>query len=79
VLIHCEAGADRSGLAAALYKLIVAKSPHKLIVAKSPPEEASAQLSFRYGHFPWLRNSTAAMARTFERVLIRARAAQLAN
>jgi uncharacterized protein (TIGR01244 family) len=62
VLIHCEAGADRSGLASALYKLLV---------AKRPPEEAAAQLSFRYGHFPWLRNSTAAMDRTFERVASR--------
>jgi protein tyrosine/serine phosphatase len=70
VLIHCEAGADRSGLAAALYKLVV---------AKSAPEESRAQLSFRYGHFPWLRNSTAAMDRTFERVLTRTRSTQIAK
>ena len=68
VLIHCEAGADRSGLAAALYEFVV---------AKRAPEEAWAQLSFRYGHFPWLRNSTAAMDRTFERVMARTRAAQI--
>ena len=63
MLVHCEAGADRSGLASALYKLAVAKRPQ---------EEAAAQLSFRYGHFPWLRSSTAAMDRTFERIAARA-------
>jgi protein tyrosine/serine phosphatase len=67
LLIHCEAGADRSGLAPALYKLVV---------AKRAPKEAWAQLSFRYGHFPWLRNSTAAMGRTLERVISRTTAAQ---
>jgi protein tyrosine/serine phosphatase len=64
ILIHCEAGADRSGLASALYELVV---------ANRTPAEASAQLSFRYGHFPWFRNSTAAMDRTFERVLAQTR------
>lgn len=59
VLIHCEAGADRSGVASALYKLLV---------AKRPVQEASEQLSFRYGHFPWLTSRTAAMDRTFDRV-----------
>jgi len=62
VLIHCEAGADRSGLTAALYELLI---------AKRPASEASAQLSFRYGHFPWLGNRTMAMDRTFERVASR--------
>lgn len=69
-LIHCEAGADRSGLASALYKLLV---------ANRPLEEASAQLSFRYGHFPWLRSSTAAMDRTFDRVVSRAPTARQVN
>lgn len=64
VLIHCEAGADRSGVASALYKLLV---------AKRPAQEASEQLSFRYGHFPWLTSRTAAMDRTFERVASRSR------
>jgi protein tyrosine/serine phosphatase len=67
LLIHCEAGADRSGLASALYKLLV---------AKRPAEEATGQLSFRYGHFPWLGNSTAAMDRTLDRVLEKLRLAQ---
>lgn len=70
MLIHCEAGADRSGLASALYKLLV---------AKRPPEEAAGQLSFRYGHFPWLRSSTAAMDRTFDRVVARSSVMRPAN
>ena len=60
VLIHCEAGADRSGLASALYKLTV---QHK------SPQESDGQLSFWYGHFPWLTSRTGAMDRTFWRVV----------
>ena len=42
LLIHCQAGADRSGLASALY----------LAAIKGRPEaEAGAQISIRYGHF----------------------------
>jgi uncharacterized protein (TIGR01244 family) len=62
ILIHCEAGADRSGVASALYLLLVARRPVR---------EASGQLSFRYGHFPWLTSRTAAMDRTFDRVAAR--------
>ncbi len=40
-LMHCKSGADRTGLAAALYLLI-----HD----KRPVEEAQKQLSLRYGH-----------------------------
>jgi len=41
-LIHCKSGADRAGLAAALY----------LIVQKGVPvPEAMGQLSLKYGHF----------------------------
>lgn len=59
VLIHCNAGADRSGLASALY---VAG------VAGGSEWEADYQLSLRYGHVPlWFRES-AAMRRTFERM-----------
>ncbi len=43
VLVHCRAGADRSGLAAALYLAATGRSP----------EEARGQLSWRYGHFPY--------------------------
>lgn len=59
VLVHCRSGADRTGLASAAYELVV---EHR------PPEQASGQLSFRYGHFPWLGSSTAAMNRSFERL-----------
>lgn len=60
LLIHCEAGADRSGLAAALYE--------RLVLHRSP-EVAAGQLSFRYGHFPWLISRSGAMDRTFAKVV----------
>ncbi len=60
ILIHCEAGADRSGLASALYRLII---------EGDTPADASAQLSFRYGHFPWGPSRTGAMDRSFWRVV----------
>lgn len=41
ILIHCRAGADRTGLASALYKLYV---------LGLPPEEAMDQFSIRFGH-----------------------------
>lgn len=59
MLIHCEGGADRTGLASALYELVV---KHR------SPEEAASQLTFLYGHFPWLTSDTGAMDRTFWRV-----------
>ena len=59
LLIHCKAGADRSGLAAALFELLVAKRPAWV---------AAGQLSFAYGHFPWLGSPSVAMDRTFWRV-----------
>ena len=43
ILIHCKAGADRSGLASAMWKVII---------DKSPKEEAEKQLSIVYGHMP---------------------------
>jgi protein tyrosine phosphatase (PTP) superfamily phosphohydrolase (DUF442 family) len=43
VLIHCQAGADRSGLAAALWKLVVDRVPKSV---------ARKQLSILYGHVP---------------------------
>ena len=43
VLIHCKAGADRSGLAAAMWKVIV---------DKEPKSEAAKELSILYGHIP---------------------------
>jgi protein tyrosine phosphatase (PTP) superfamily phosphohydrolase (DUF442 family) len=59
ILIHCEGGADRSGLASALYSL---EQMGETAI------EADRQLSFWYGHLPWLFPRTAAMDRTFWRV-----------
>jgi protein tyrosine/serine phosphatase len=55
VLIHCKRGADRSGLAAAMWKVIV---------DKEPKSEAKKQLSIWYGHIPI--GKTIAMDRFFE-------------
>lgn len=55
VLIHCQAGADRSGLAAAMWKVIV---------DKEPKSEAEKQLSIFFGHFPI--GKTSAMDRFFQ-------------
>ena len=41
LLIHCKSGADRTGLAAVMYQLLI---------AKKPLEVARRQLSFRYLH-----------------------------
>lgn len=57
VLIHCKAGSDRTGLAAALYLAAVAKLPE---------ERSEQQLSLRYGHFPIPWVGTYAMDKTFE-------------
>ena len=43
ILIHCQGGADRSGLAAAMWKVIV---------DKKPKSEAGKQISILYGHIP---------------------------
>lgn len=56
LLIHCQAGADRSGLVAAMWKVIV---------DKEPKEVAAKQLSLRYGHVPFGENQ--AMDRFFEK------------
>ncbi len=52
VLVHCYSGADRSGFAAALFERFF---EHKSAQA------AARQLSFWYGHFPWLGSGTVAM------------------
>jgi protein tyrosine phosphatase (PTP) superfamily phosphohydrolase (DUF442 family) len=59
ILIHCNSGSDRAGLASALYERLL---------KGLPAEVADAQLSFRYGHFPWLGSGTVAMDRTFWRL-----------
>jgi protein tyrosine/serine phosphatase len=58
ILVHCKGGADRSGLAAALYVLEV---------EHGSAETAAGQLSWVYGHWPYLWSRTGAMDRTFER------------
>lgn len=60
ILVHCEAGADRSGLVSAIYEFEF---------RNKPPDEAAEQLSFRFGHFPWLGSQTVAMDRTLERIV----------
>jgi predicted protein tyrosine phosphatase len=56
ILIHCQAGADRSGLVAAMWKVVV---------DKEPKETAGKQLSIKYGHMPFGDNC--AMDRFFEK------------
>ncbi len=55
VLIHCKGGSDRSGLAAAMWKVVV---------DKEPKSEARKQLSILYGHLPF--GKTSAMDHFFE-------------
>lgn len=57
ILIHCEGGADRSGLAAALYVAALAHGSE---------EDAEAQISIRFGHISLSANPAFAMDRTFE-------------
>jgi protein tyrosine phosphatase (PTP) superfamily phosphohydrolase (DUF442 family) len=53
LLIHCKAGADRTGLASALY-----------LYSKHNPK-AKEMLSVKYGHFPYLGSPTKAMDKSF--------------
>lgn len=57
VLIHCKAGADRAGLASALYLYAL---------AGRDKTEAAEQLSLLYGHFPYLGSATSAMGRSLD-------------
>jgi protein tyrosine/serine phosphatase len=56
ILVHCRAGADRTGLVSAAY----------LLTHGEPPDEAEGALTLRYGHFPWLGSRTRAMDESFE-------------
>jgi protein tyrosine/serine phosphatase len=58
ILIHCQAGADRTSLIAALYLFAI---------EGQLAEVASHQLSLIYGHFPYLLSGTGAMDRSFWR------------
>jgi protein tyrosine/serine phosphatase len=55
IMIHCQAGADRSGLVSAMWKIVVDGTSQS---------EAKKQLSIIYGHFPI--GSTVAMDQFFE-------------
>lgn len=56
LLVHCMQGADRTGLAAALYVYAI---------EGKPAAEAGRELSLYYGHFPWLTSRSGAMDRAF--------------
>lgn len=59
ILVHCRGGADRSGLASALYVAAISKGGEAA---------AEAQLSPFYGHFPIPFTPSWAMDETFEHV-----------
>lgn len=59
VLIHCQAGADRSGLASALYVAAIADKGE---------EAAEKQISFWYGHISLPGSGAFAMDRTWEKL-----------
>ena len=65
MLIHCESGADRTGLVAALYRLSRGQSP----------AVAEQELAPRYGHFAALVPRSAAMDRSLAIYLQQGRAA----
>ena len=56
ILIHCKAGADRSGLVAAMWKVVI---------DQEPKSQAEKQLSIFYGHLPL--GGTYAMDQFFEK------------
>ena len=57
ILIHCLGGADRSGLAAAIWKRVI---------DKAPKAQAGRQLALRYGHLPF--GKAAVMDRRFNKL-----------
>jgi protein tyrosine/serine phosphatase len=58
VLIHSKSGADRAGLAAAIFRYAIAARSF---------DDAKNQLSIRYGHFPFLVSGTGAMDASFQK------------
>jgi protein tyrosine/serine phosphatase len=65
VLIHSRCGADRTGLAAAIFVYAI---------ASRSVDEAKSQLSIRYGHFPYVAGNTGAMDSSFQKFLREQRA-----
>jgi protein tyrosine/serine phosphatase len=59
LLIHCQAGADRTGLASALYLAAIAGKSEQV---------AEGQLSLRYGHIPYSFSRAFPMDETFEKM-----------
>jgi protein tyrosine/serine phosphatase len=57
ILIHCRAGADRTGLASALYLYSINDPRYK------------EMLSIKYGHFPYLGSKTKAMDKSLEKFI----------
>ena len=62
LLVHCRVGADRTGLVCALFELWI---------MRKPADTARRQLSWRYGHVPWLDGRSGAMDRAFRDVAAR--------
>lgn len=56
LLIHCQSGADRAGLVAALFRYAV---------SGASAADADRQLSIVYGHFPYLTSRSGAMDDSF--------------
>jgi protein tyrosine/serine phosphatase len=56
LLIHCQSGADRAGLVAALFRYAI---------AGVSAVDADRQLSVTYGHFPYLTSRSRAMDESF--------------
>lgn len=59
ILIHCQAGSDRTGLATALYLAAISKTSEQV---------AESQMSILYGHISLAISSAYAMDRTFEKL-----------
>lgn len=55
ILVHCQGGADRTGLVSAIY----------LFSHGARANDAERALSLRYGHFPYLGSKTRAMNDSF--------------
>lgn len=56
LLVHCQGGADRTGLAVALYRYAI---------QHEAPQQAQSGLSPLQGHLPYLGSRTGAMDRSF--------------